>query len=326
MDKKIELIAPGGTDKLRIADCIPEAPGPGELRIRHEGIGVNFIDIYQRTGLYPLPLPAVPGVEGAGIVEAVGEGVDSGVDSVAVGDRVVYAGIPGAYAATRLLPAWRAVKLPGDIGTQRAAASFLRGLTVHMLMTRVCPPLKESVLLVHAAAGGLGTTLTRWAKDAGHTVIATVGSEAKARMARANGADHVIAGRDADFAAEVGRLTEGQGVDWAVDGIGGTTMQKTLGCVRRFGTVASIGQAAGPIPPLRVEELGPVRSLMLSRPSVMAYAAEQETYRTAAQAVIAAIRKGIVPEAGEAYRLVDAARAQGDLEAGRTAGSPVLVP
>ncbi|WP_067732697.1 quinone oxidoreductase family protein [Novosphingobium naphthalenivorans] len=322
MDRKIELVAPGGIDKLRLAECVPQQPGPGEVRVRHEAIGVNFIDIYQRTGLYPLSLPAVPGVEGAGVVEAVGPGVEDTMP----GDRIVYAGVPGAYASTRLLPAWRAVGLPGDIVARDVAGSFLRGLTVHMLLTRICPAGEGTVLLVHAGAGGLGTALTRWAKHRGHTVIATVGSAAKARIAQANGADHVIVGRDADFAGEVGRLTGGAGADWAVDGIGGETLRKTFACVKRFGRVASVGQAAGPIPPVPVEELGPVRSLSLSRPSVMAYAAEQDTYREAAGAVIDAIRKGIVPCAGTAYDLADAARAQDDLETGRTTGSCVLVP
>lgn len=322
MDKKVELIATGDVDKFKVADCVPQQPRDGELRIRHEAIGVNFIDIYQRIGLYPLPLPAVLGVEGAGIVEAVG----AEVSDVHVGDRVAYAGIPGAYAATRLLPAWRAIRLPDDISTKTAAASFLRGLTAHMLLTRIYPVGSETTLLVHAAAGGLGAILTRWAKHLGSTVIGTAGSQEKADMARANGADHVIVGRDADVVSEVGRLTEGKGVDFAIDGIGGEMMSKTFGCVRRFGVVASVGQAAGPIPPISVEELGPIRSLTLARPSVMAYAAEQETYRLAAPAVITAIRQGIIQDTGSEYALTEAARAQSDLESGKTTGTLVLVP
>ncbi|WWV85263.1 quinone oxidoreductase (plasmid) [Agrobacterium tumefaciens] len=322
MDKKVELIATGDVDKLRVSGCPPQEPGPGELRIRHDAIGVNYIDIYQRIGLYPLPLPAVLGVEGAGVIEAIGPDVDN----IHVGDRVAYTGIPGAYSATRLLPAWRTIKLPDDISTRIAALSFLRGLTAHMLLTRTYSVKQGETLLIHAAAGGLGFVLTRWAKSLGCIVIGTTGSSEKADVARANGVDHVIVGREADVVSEIGRLTKGKGVDFAIDGIGGEMLRKTLGCVRRFGTVASIGQAAGPIPPVSVEELGPIRSLSLARPSVMAYAAEQETYHLAAKAVIAAIREGIMPEPGGEYPLSEAAQAQSDLESGRTAGSLMLVP
>jgi NADPH2:quinone reductase len=322
MDVKIELASVGGADQLRVVECPVQEPGENELRVRHQGIGVNFIDIYLRTGLYPLPLPAVLGVEGAGIVEAVG----ALVEGVSVGDRIAYAGIPGAYAATRLLPAWRAVKLPQAVEVETAAASFLRGLTIHMLLMRTLRVVRGDVLLVHAAAGGLGSSLTRWAKRLGCTVIGTAGSPEKAAFARAAGADHVIVGRNADLVGEVSALTGGRGVDQAVDGIGGAMLGKTLVCVRRFGTVASIGQAAGAIPALSVEDIGPVRSLTLARPSVMAYAAEPETYRTAAAAVIEAIGQGLLPRPTHHYRLNDAAVAQRALETGETSGSVVLVP
>lgn len=322
MDVKIELVAVGGVDQLRIAECREQEPGPLEVRLRHQGIGVNFIDIYLRTGLYPLPLPGVLGVEGAGIIEAVG----SSVEGLRVGDRVAYAGIPGAYATTRLLPAWRAVKLPENIDTQTAAASFLRGLTIHMLLMRTFPVQHGTVLLVHAAAGGLGSSLTRWAKRLGCMVIGTAGSPEKAERAHAAGADHVIVGRDADIVAEVDKLTKGRGVDFAIDGIGGDILRKTFSCVRRFGTIASIGQAAGAIPPISAEDLGPMRSLSLARPSVMAYAAEQDTYRVAAAAVIEAIAEGILQKATHHYSLTEAAQAQIALETGKTTGSLVLIP
>ena len=322
MDIQIELTATGGTDGLRVAPCAPGDPGPGQIRVRHDGIGVNFIDIYQRTGLYRLPLPAVLGVEGAGVVEAVGPDADG----LTIGDRIVYAGLTGGYAASRLLPAWRAVPLPDAIDSDIAAASFLRGLTAHMLLTRTHTVGAGSTILVHAAAGGLGATLTAWAKQRGATVIGTAGTPQKAQTAREAGIDHVIIGRDADIVAEVRALTDGRGVDFAIDGIGGTMLARTLGCVRRFGTVASIGQAAGPIPPLDVEDLGPLRSLTLARPSVMAYAADPDTYRAAALDVIRAMEGGIAPTIGRRYGLADAARAQADLEAGATTGSLLLVP
>jgi NADPH2:quinone reductase len=323
MDIMVRMNGAGGPDRLEIAANPSEEPGAGEIRLRHEAIGVNFIDIYHRTGLYPLPtMPAVLGVEGAGVVEAVG----SGVTRWAVGDRVAYAGAPvGAYAATRLLPETRAVPLPADIPARLAAASMLKGLTAHMLMTRIYPVGPQSTLLVHAAAGGLGALLTRWAKHLGAMVIGAVGSVEKADLARAAGADHVIVGRNVDLVAAVGTITAGRGVDYAIDGIGGTMLAKTLACVRKFGTVASIGQAAGPIPPLPVEALGPVRSLSLARPSVMAYAAETGTYQRAAVELFALLGAGIAPAIGGEYALSDAAQAHADLEAGRSTGSLLLL-
>lgn len=321
-DKAIRMIRPGGPEELAVVDWPAEPPGPGEIRLRHEAIGVNFIDVYHRTGLYPLPEPAIPGVEGAGIVEALGEGV-TGLE---IGRRVAYAGAPGAYTATRLLPAWRAVPLPDAIGARTAAASLLRGLTAHMLLTRTHPLRPGETVLVHAAAGGLGAILTRWVRHLGGTVIGTAGSDAKAEVARANGADSVIVGRQADVVGEVMRLTGGRGADFVVDGIGGAMLGKSFACARRFGTVASVGQAAGPIPPVPVEAIGPLRSLTFARPSVMAYAAERETYPGAMRAVLAMIEAGIAAGDGPSYPLAEAARAQADLEAGRITGSAVLRP
>ncbi|WP_018263558.1 quinone oxidoreductase family protein [Methylobacterium sp. WSM2598] len=322
MDVKVQMAACGEVERLEIVPCGAEEPGPGEIRLRHRAIGVNFIDIYHRTGLYELPLPAVPGVEGAGVVEAVGPGVAG----LAPGERVAYAGVPGAYAATRLLPAWRAIPLPEAISDEAAAASLLRGLTAHMLLTLTCPVTAGSVLLVHAAAGGLGALVTRWASRLGAVVIGTVGSEEKAQAARASGAAAVIVGRDADLPARVADLTRGRGVDFAIDGIGGGMLARTLACLRPFGTVASVGQAAGPIPPLAVEEVGPRRSLSLARPSVMAYAADRARYPEAARAVLAAMREGIAGEIGGTYPLAEAGRAQRDLESGRSRGSLLLLP
>lgn len=323
MDRKVELISFGGIETLRMAEFEPPTPADGEILIRQDAIGVNFIDIYQRTGLYPLPLPAVLGVEATGIVEAVGEAVHG----LRVGDRIAYAGIPGGYATRRVLPGWRAVPLPDDIDAKAAAGGFLRALTAHMLLTRVFAAGPGKTLLVHAAAGGLGSILTRWARRSGCIVIGTAGSPDKAEIARANGADHVIVGRDADLVGETRRLTGGTGVDFAIDGIGGSMLARTLDCVRKFGTVASVGQAAGPIPPIRAEDLGPIRSIALARPSVMAYAAEPETYRAASEAVIGALRDGTIDgRIGREYRLEDAPRAQRDLETGATAGCSILVP
>jgi NADPH2:quinone reductase len=315
----VRITHTGGPDQLQLAEVPLAAPGPGELRLRQLAIGLNFIDIYQRTGRYPLPLPAVLGIEAVGVVEAVG----AGVTGVAPGDRVAYAGALGAYATERLLPAWRAVPIPAALPDAAAATLLARGITVHMLQTRVFAVDAATTALVHSAAGGLGSMLVRVAKQRGATVIATVGSAAKAAIARAAGADHVIAGRDADFVAAVRELTRGAGVDVAYDGVGGATLARTLACVRPFGTVASFGEAGGPIPPLDVEDIGPRRSLMLARPSVMQFMADRDAYLRAARAVIAG---AIAPEPGPSYRLADAARAHRELESGATTGAAVLIP
>lgn len=323
MDTVVRMVGAGGVDRLEVAEIAERPPGPGEVRVRQEAIGVNFIDIYQRIGLYPLLLPAVLGVEGAGRVESVGEGVGG----FAVGDRVAYAGAPvGAYATARSLPASRLVALPESIPSRLAAASMLKGLTAHMLLTRTYPVTEGSTLLIHAAAGGLGALLTRWAKRRGARVIGTAGSPEKARIAIAQGADHVVVGRESDLPAEVAALTGGCDVDFAIDGIGGAMLRKTLACVRPFGTVASIGQAAGPIPPLAVEEIGPVRSLSLARPSVMAYAADPELYIQGMTDLLALMQTGIAAEIGGEFPFAEAARAQADLEAGLTTGSLLLIP
>lgn len=322
MDIAIRLKRPGGPEELEAVEWPPQMPGEGEISVRQDAVGLNFIDIYHRTGLYPLPSPAIPGVDGIGRVEAIGDGVRG----FEIGQRVAYAGIPGAYASTRLLPTWRATPLPDYVDADVAATSLLRGLTVHMLLNRTFPVTAGTTLLIHAAAGGLGALATTWAKRLGATVIGTVGSSAKAEVASGRGADHVIVGRDVDYAAAVAALTDGRGVDFAIDGIGGATLAQTLGCVRRFGTVASIGEAGGTISPIAVEAIGPIRSLVFARPSVMAYAAERDIYPTAMQEVLSMLGQGLAVPLAARYPLVDAGRAHADLEAGRLSGAAVLLP
>jgi NADPH2:quinone reductase len=314
----------GGAEVLRPRQVELPPPGPGEVRVRHAAIGVNFVDIYHRTGLYPLPaLPAVPGVEGAGRVEAVGEGVAG----LAVGDRVAYAGLPaGGYAEARNIPAARLVRLPDGISESLAAASMLRGLTAHMLLHRVAPVRPGDTVLIHAAAGGLGLILTQWAKRLGATTIGTVGSDAKAQLALDHGLDHAILYREDDFVAATRALTGGRGVDAAFDGIGGDTLARTLDCVRPFGMVASIGQAGGPLAPLSLSEIGPRRSLSLSRPSVFAYANDPVSYAEGAAALFAVLAGGLDVTVGAEYPLADAADAHRLLEGGRSVGSLLLVP
>lgn len=318
----VRLKAPGGAENLVLENVELPAPGANEIRLRHTAIGVNFIDIYQRSGLYPLP-DGIPGVEGAGIVTAKG----ADVTELSVGDRVAYAGAPvGAYASERNLPAWRAMPLPDAVSEASAASTLLKGITAAMLLNRTYAVGAGTTLLVHSAAGGLGQVLTRMARLRGATVIGTVSSEAKAELARAAGARHLIVGRDADFVDAVKRLTDGRGVDVAYDGVGGKTLARTLACVRPFGTVASIGQSGGPIPSLAVEELGPRRSLSLARPSVMAHVNDVADYRRDAATVLAALADGDLVGHGTAYPLARVVEAHIDLESGRSRGALLLVP
>lgn len=323
MDVRVIVSKPGDPTVLQIESCPEERPGPGEIRIRHVVIDVNFIDIYQRSGLYPLPEPHVPGVAGGGVIEAIGKGVLN----CQPGDRIVYGGLPGgAYAATRLIPAHMVVPVPEGISMELATATFFKGLTAHMLLHRVYQVAPESIVLIHAAAGGLGGILVKWAKILGAMVIGTVGSDAKAEKARASGADYVIVGRDTDVSKAVAEITSGTGVDYAIDGIGGHTLLRTLACVRKFGVVASIGQAAGPIPPVPVEVLGPARSLCLARPSIMAYASDSKSYRSGAAELIRLIVSGFEARIGAVFALTDAEFAHAQLETGKSDGSLLLMP
>ncbi|MGE4279426.1 MAG: quinone oxidoreductase [Magnetospirillum sp.] len=323
MVKAIIVTQPGGPEVLQLEDVPLPPPAAGEVQIEHAAIGVNFVDIYHRSGLYPLPqFPAIPGVEGAGTVVAVG----ADVHSLRVGDKVAYAGLPvGSYAQARNLPAHRAIALPHHVDVRQAAANMLRGITAHMLLHRVGHITQGQTVLIHAAAGGLGLILTQWAKRLGAVTIGTVGSPEKAELAHDHGLDHAILYKDQDFVAATRDLTDGQGVDAAFDGIGGETLPRTLDCVRPFGLVASIGQAGGPIAPMPLGEIGPRRSLTLSRPSVFAYAADPQSYTQAAQALFAVLADGLRLSLGAQYALADAARAHQDMQSGRTTASPLLV-
>jgi len=321
-DHIILLSAPGDVTHFQVQEQRPDSPGQGEVLIRHQAVGTNFLDIYHRKGIYPLPsYPAVIGIEAAGIVEAVGTGV---VD-LQQGDRVAYAGPPaGAYCSTRVIAAERVIRLPDAVSARTAASSLLKAMTAYMLLSKTCDVGDGSVILVHAAAGGLGSILVRWAKSLNATVIGTVSTPEKAGLAKSYGADHLIVGRSADIVAEVKRLTDGQGVDVAIDGIGGDMLVKSLRAVRPFGMAITIGQAAGPIPPVPVEELRPGKSL--SHPSIMAWCADTGRYRAAAHAAIRAMEAGIVSQIGAQYSLKEAAKAHADMEAGRIAGSILLIP
>jgi NADPH2:quinone reductase len=318
----IAMTAPGGPQVLQLLDVTVPDPGPGEVRIRQTVVGVNFVDIYFRSGLYPAPnLPTILGFEGAGTVEAAG----SGVDALRVGDRVAYTGAPmGAYTDVRNIPASRLVKIPDAVTDRVAGSTMLRGLTAHMLLHEVHTVRPGDWVLVHAAAGGLGQIVTRWAKRLGARVVGTVGSQAKVAQAQAAGADEVLLHTSPAWPDDARRIADGKGVHLAVDGIGGATLARTLSAVRPFGIVANVGQAGGPMPPVRTDELGPGRSIALMVPSSIAYANDPERYRRGAAALMQALQDGLVNPIGAEYALRDAARAHADLEAGRTTGSVIL--
>jgi NADPH2:quinone reductase len=297
-------------------------PGPGEVRIRQSTIGVNFVDIYYRKGLYPLPPgQSVLGLEGAGVVEAVGPDVAG----LREGDRVAYTGHPlGGYAEVRTLPASRLVLLPDGVSERVAGSTMLRGLTAHMLLHKIHPLRAGDWVLVHAAAGGVGQIVTRWARSLGGRVIGTVGSEAKVATAREAGAEAVLLHTAADWVEETRRIADDKGVHLAIDGIGGTMLSRTLATVRPFGVAASLGQPAGPIPPIRIEELSAPRVIGLARPSVLAYANDPDLYQQGARDLFAALQAGLINPVGAEYPLEEASKAHADLEAGRTTGSVIL--
>ena len=325
MTKAIRIYETGGPEVMRWEDVDPGQPEPGEALVRHEAVGLNFIDVYHRTGLYPLPaLPATPGMEGSGIVEAIGEGVTE----VAVGDRVAYAGIPpGAYAEVRRIPAHRLVQLPEKISFQQGAAMMLQGMTARYLLRGCYDVKKGDTILIHAAAGGVGSIVCQWAKHLGATVIGTVGSPAKAELARVHGCDHTILYNDEDFTARTKEITGGNGVDVVYDSVGQATFMQSLDCLRPMGMMVSFGQASGSVPPLDLGELAARGSLFLTRPSLMAYTAAREDLLNHAGDLFEVVQSGAVKiEVNQTYPLAEAARAHRDLEARKTTGSTILIP
>lgn len=325
MTRAIVIHETGGPEVMRWEAVDPGEPGPGEVLLRHEAVGLNFIDVYHRSGLYPLPaLPAVIGMEGAGVVEAVGEGVTEAT----VGDRVAYAGLPpGAYAEKRRIPAHRLVRLPGSIPSETAAAMMLQGMTARYLL-RGCYPVKAGdTLLVHAAAGGVGLIVCQWARDIGAKVIGTVGSPEKAALAAENGCHHPIVYTTGDFPARVREITDGRGVDVVYDSVGRATFMKSLDCLRPMGMMVCFGQASGPVPPLDLSVLAAKGSLFLTRPSLMTYTARREDLLAHAGDLFEVVGRGAVRvEIRGRYPLAEAARAHRDLEGRRTTGSSILIP
>ena len=314
----------GGPEVLQLADVPTPAPGPGEILIRNEAVGVNFIDIYHRTGLYPVPLPSGLGQEGAGVVEAVGPEAER----FQVGDRAAYAlGGIGSYAEYAKVPADRAVHVPAGVDSELAAASLLKGMTAEFLLHRCFAVRAGQPLLIHAAAGGVGQILVQWAKAIGAEVIATVGSEPKAEIVRRLGADHVILYRQVDVAAEVRRITGGEGVPVAYDSVGKDTFEGTLASLARRGLFVSYGAASGPPPAVEPQRLSRMGSLYFTRPTLGDYIATTAELDASADAVFQMISSGRLRiDVGQRFPLAQVAQAHRALEARQTVGATLLIP
>ena len=321
MTKAYRLNATGGPEVLSFEDVNVGDPGPGEVRLRQTAVGLNFIDVYHRTGLYPLELPSGIGLEAAGVVEALGEGVTD----FAVGDRVAYAGPPiGAYAEARLIPAKAIVKLPDSIEDIQAAGMMLQGMTVEYLIYRTYAVQPGDTVLFHAAAGGVGLIACQWLKQLGATVIGTAGSQEKAQLAKDHGADHVILYKEEDIVARVREITDGAGVPVVYDSVGKDTFEASLDSLAPRGMMVSFGNASGPVPPFDPGILSAKGSLFFTRPSLMAYIAKHEEMLTSAERLFTAVGKGLTINVNQTYPLSEAAEAHRALEARETTGSTVF--
>ena len=323
MPKGIRIHETGGPDVLRWEEIQVGRPGPGEVRLSQTAVGLNFIDVYHRSGLYKLALPAVIGSEAAGVVEEVGEGVSE----FRRGDRVGYAGVIGAYAQARIIAADRLVPLPDGIGDGAAAAAMLKGMTAQYLLRRTCRVEPGDTVLIHAAAGGVGLIACQWARHLGATVIGTVSTDEKAELAHAHGCEHPILTRREDFVARVKEITGGRGVRVVYDSVGKDTWDGSLDCLQPLGMMVSYGNSSGPVPPFSPLVLSAKGSLFLTRPTLMAYTARREDLLATAAELFDVIGRGVVRiEVSRTYPLADAADAHRDLEARRTTGSTVLAP
>lgn len=322
MAKAIRFYETGGPEVMRWEAVGVGDPGPGHVRIRHEAVGLNFADTYFRTGLYPAPLPAGMGVEAAGVVETVGEGVTN----VREGDRVTYTGSPlGAYSTERIMPAEHLIALPDGIAFDTAAAMTMRGLTSAYLLRRICKLNAGETVLLHAAAGGVGLIFTQWAKLLGINVIGTVSTDEKAEVARAHGCDHVVVYTREDVAARVQEITAGAGVPVVYDSIGKSTFHTSLNSLARRGLLVCFGTASGPIPPIDAMQLAVKGSLFVTRPALADYIADPVERAELAGELFSHVEAGrIAIEINQRYGLDDAAQAHRDLEAGRSIGSSVF--
>ena len=321
MTKAIRVYEAGGPEVLKWEDVEVGSPGPGEIRIKTTAAGLNYIDVYFRTGLYPVEFPAIIGQEGAGVVEAVGEGVTE----FAPGDRVAYPMVPGAYAEARVMPTLKVVKIPDAISDETAAAMMLKGMTAQYLLFRTYKVQPGDNILVYAAAGGVGLILCQWAKKLGANVIGCVGSQEKAELAMANGCDHPILYREEDIPTRVKELTNGEGVAVAYDSIGKATFEASLDSLKPFGTMVTYGNASGKVDPVDLGILAPKGSLYVTRPTLGTHTATRELVLDGAKHLFDAVTSGDVKiNIGQKYAMSDVAQAHADLEARKTTGSTVF--
>jgi len=323
MAKAVRYHKQGAPEVMQYEDVEVGDPGQGQIRIKHTAIGVNFVDTYQRSGLYPMQLPQVAGNEGAGVVDAVG----AGVADVKAGDRVTYTGLPGSYCEKRLVPADRVVKLPQGISDEQAASMLLKGLTVHYLIYSTYPVKKGETVLWHAAAGGVGLIACQWLKSLGVTTIATAGSDEKTALAKAHGADHVINYSKEDWVKRVKDLTGGKGVPVVYDGVGKATWDGSLDCLRPRGLMVSFGNASGAVAPVNLGILSTKGSLFVTRPTLATHIASRSDLVERSSALFDIVSSGKVKiETTKKYKLADAQQAHRDLEGRKTTGSVVLIP
>jgi len=325
--RAIRIDQPGGAEAMKLVELPLGAPGPGEILIRHHACGINYIDVYQRSGMYPLPLPLTLGMEGAGVIEAVG----AGVEHLKVGDRAAYASNPpGSYCEARIMPAMHVVRLPDAISFEEGAAMMLKGMTVAYLLLRTLPQgglQAGDHVLFHAAAGGVGLIACQWARALGLQLIGTAGSDAKCALALENGAAHVINYQSDDVVARVRDITGGRGVKVVYDSVGKDTWERSLDCLRPFGLLAIFGSASGPVPPFNVATLAAKGSLYVTRPTLFTHLASREATQSIADELFAVVGSGKVRiRIDQRYPLAEAARAHRDLEARKTTGSGVLLP
>lgn len=314
----------GGPEVLDFREVDLPDPGPGEARIRHTAIGLNFIDTYHRSGLYPLDLPTGLGSEGAGVIEAVGDGVTD----VAVGDRVVYTGRPAdSYSVQRNFPAWQFVQIPDGVSDETAAAAMLKGLTAWYLLHRSYPVKQGDTVLLYAAAGGVGSIASQWASHLGATVIGVVSTDEKAALARSQGCEHIIMADDENIPGKVRALTDGEGVAAVYDSIGKDTFMTSLDCLRPHGVMVTYGNATGPVDPFSPAELAKRHSLYVTRPILFDFVSTRESLVEATDALFGVLQSGAVKvSVNQRYPLADAAQAHRDLEARKTTGSTILAP
>jgi NADPH2:quinone reductase len=323
MPKAVRFHKQGGPEVLQYEDIPVGDPGPGQVRVRHTAIGVNFVDTYQRSGLYPMQLPQVAGNEGAGVIEAVGPNVAD----VKKGDRVAYTGLPGSYCEVRVVAADRLLKIPDGITDEQAASMMLKGLTVHYLIHTTYPVKRGDTVLWHAAAGGVGLIACQWLKTLGVTVIGTVGSEEKAKLAKDHGADHVINYNKENFVERVGAISGGKKLPVVYDAVGKTTWDGSLDCLRPRGLMVSFGNASGPVPPVNLGILSTKGSLYVTRPTLATHIASRADLLERASSLFGVVKSGEVKiETTRRYKLAEAQQAHRDLEGRKTTGSIILVP